>query len=118
MALYISLIFITLFCFKATLQGSTNATKCYTCGISDTNCSKTVVCNGDEKQCFSAKVILVKFKGCISTCNISNIPGSSTVTSMTDLKCCSEDLCNDAQSSTQSLVLLLLLAPLLYILLI
>ncbi|KAI7795140.1 urokinase plasminogen activator surface receptor-like [Triplophysa rosa] len=92
---------------------SYNGKRCYTCNVTD--CSKILDCEGDENQCISVSYVWINntitYKGCASSCDTSNI-----LTSMYRVQCCTGDLCNDAQDTTQSLVLLL--APLLYILMI
>lgn len=84
---------------------SPNGKKCFTC---QQDCKATLDCMGDEDYCVSAligvmgKTILMK--GCASEIICSG--GSTGVIQSTDLNCCQGNLCNNAQSSSSSVLLL------------
>ncbi|XP_059398507.1 urokinase plasminogen activator surface receptor-like [Carassius carassius] len=81
-----------------------NGKKCYYCD--GNSCSNTVSCSGTEDRCFNATVPGVQsqgFKGCVSKslCDATQlVPGVESVS------CCEGDLCNGAQSVTQSFLFL------------
>ncbi|XP_065098164.1 uncharacterized protein [Paramisgurnus dabryanus] len=88
---------------------SPNMKTCYTC--IDKDCSKTLNCTDNEKNCFSGTDLSTNttYKGCVSSCEVPKTQWSN----YDNVTCCTGNLCNDAQSLTLSLVLLL--PPLFYI---
>nr|XP_055039190.1 ly6/PLAUR domain-containing protein 5-like [Misgurnus anguillicaudatus] len=89
---------------KAPGQSNNNNNTCYTCN--GTDCSKILDCKDDETHCFSGTDLSknITYKGCVSDCEVPKTWWSNYTTT----KCCPGNLCNDAQSLTLSLVLLLL----------
>ncbi|XP_026089878.1 urokinase plasminogen activator surface receptor-like [Carassius auratus] len=76
-----------------------NGKSCYYCD--GNTCSNTVGCSGTEDRCFSTTVQSQVLKGCVSKslCDATQlIPGSGSIS------CCEGNLCNGAQSVTQSVI--------------
>ncbi|XDV31173.1 hypothetical protein PO909_033925 [Leuciscus waleckii] len=82
-----------------------NGKKCYTCD--EKGCSKTLSCSGDEDRCITAtgNVDGQSFvvKGCVSK-NLCDT--TSSVKNVQSISCCDGNLCNGAQSVTQSFLFL------------
>ncbi|XDV54865.1 hypothetical protein PO909_023066 [Leuciscus waleckii] len=79
-----------------------NGKKCYTCN--EKSCWKTLSCTGDEDHCLTITAnvdgqLMVR-KGCIhkSLCNATS--------DVQSISCCEGNLCNGAQSVTQSFLFL------------
>uniref|UniRef100_A0A672KS24 Lymphocyte antigen 6 family member M7 n=1 Tax=Sinocyclocheilus grahami TaxID=75366 RepID=A0A672KS24_SINGR len=83
-----------------------NGNKCYSCD--GQSCSSTVSCSGSEDRCFKATGKFesqpLSVKGCVSKsiCDIVSIFD----TFVGGVSCCSGNLCNGAQSVTQSFLFL------------
>uniref|UniRef100_A0A8C1DGT3 Lymphocyte antigen 6 family member M7 n=1 Tax=Cyprinus carpio carpio TaxID=630221 RepID=A0A8C1DGT3_CYPCA len=82
-----------------------NGKTCYFCD--GNTCSNTVSCSGSEDRCFNATVSFggqpVVVKGCASKsiCDVSNL-----IPTLNGASCCEGNLCNGAQSVTQSFLFL------------
>uniref|UniRef100_A0A671PE07 UPAR/Ly6 domain-containing protein n=1 Tax=Sinocyclocheilus anshuiensis TaxID=1608454 RepID=A0A671PE07_9TELE len=79
-----------------------NGNKCYYCD--GRSCSSTVSCTGSEDRCFKFESQPLSVKGCVSKsiCDIVSIFD----TFVGGVSCCSGNLCNSAQSVTQSFLFL------------
>ncbi|KAK7153598.1 hypothetical protein R3I94_007095 [Phoxinus phoxinus] len=82
-----------------------NGKKCYTCD--GKSCSKTLSCSGDEDRCFTGTDNsggpLVVAKGCASK---SICDATTSVENVQSISCCKGNLCNGAQSVSQSFLFL------------
>ncbi|KAK7153595.1 hypothetical protein R3I94_007092 [Phoxinus phoxinus] len=82
-----------------------NGKKCYTCD--EKSCSKTLSCSGDEDRCVSATVNAdgqsVVVKGCVSK---AFCVGTKSIKNSVSISCCEGNLCNGAQSVSQSFLFL------------
>ncbi|XP_016325593.1 urokinase plasminogen activator surface receptor-like [Sinocyclocheilus anshuiensis] len=82
-----------------------NGKTCYSCD--GQSCLNTVSCSGTEDRCFNATASFggqpVAVKGCASKsiCDVPNL-----IPTVNDVSCCSGNLCNGAQSVTQSFLFL------------
>ncbi|XDV38258.1 hypothetical protein PO909_007702 [Leuciscus waleckii] len=79
-----------------------NGKNCYYCD--DKSCSNTVKCSGTEDRCITASVGQSVLKGCVSK-SICDDTTSAGVGSG-NVTCCEGNLCNGAQSVTQSFLFL------------
>ncbi|XP_067232160.1 urokinase plasminogen activator surface receptor-like [Chanodichthys erythropterus] len=79
-----------------------NGKKCYSCD--GKSCSNTLNCSGTEDRCVKATVTSGGHvvKGCASKsiCDLAHVPGFKNVS------CCEGNLCNGAQSVSQSFLFL------------
>ncbi|XP_067305557.1 urokinase plasminogen activator surface receptor [Pseudorasbora parva] len=83
-----------------------NGKRCYTCN--DTDCSKTLACEGDETQCFVTTVDLIVKKVTMKGCSSKLFCGTNGTQPLglpvklygtaVNMKCCEGNLCNTAQS--------------------
>ncbi|XDV38250.1 hypothetical protein PO909_007697 [Leuciscus waleckii] len=86
-------------------SNSTNGKSCYYCD--DKSCSNTVSCSGPEDRCikatgnFGSQSLVVK--GCVSK---SICDATSFIPNVEGISCCEGNLCNGAQSVTQSFLFL------------
>ncbi|KAG1941243.1 phospholipase A2 inhibitor CNF-like [Pimephales promelas] len=82
-----------------------NGKKCYTCD--EKGCSKTLSCLGDEDRCITitghSQGLLSVVKGCVSK---SACAATALVKNVRGISCCEGNLCNGAQSVTQSFLFL------------
>ncbi|KAK7168558.1 hypothetical protein R3I93_004776 [Phoxinus phoxinus] len=82
-----------------------NGKKCYTCD--EKSCSKTLSCSGDEDRCISATVNAdgqsVVVKGCVSKAFCVD---TKSIKNTVSISCCEGNLCNGAQSVSQSFLFL------------
>ncbi|KAK2872336.1 hypothetical protein QQF64_018073 [Cirrhinus molitorella] len=82
-----------------------NGKSCYYCD--GQSCSKTVSCSGSEDRCFNATVVIglqsQVLKGCVSK---SFCDATTLIPSVGKVSCCEGNLCNGAQSVTQSFLFL------------
>ncbi|XP_059398503.1 urokinase plasminogen activator surface receptor-like [Carassius carassius] len=82
-----------------------NGMKCYSCD--EESCSNTVSCSGSEDRCITATGSFggqsVGVKGCVSK---AICDATTSVPNVQDVLCCSGNLCNGAQSVTQSFLFL------------
>uniref|UniRef100_A0A8C2AHB0 UPAR/Ly6 domain-containing protein n=1 Tax=Cyprinus carpio TaxID=7962 RepID=A0A8C2AHB0_CYPCA len=82
-----------------------NGKKCYSCD--GNTCSNTVSCSGTEDRCFNATVTVgvqsQVFKGCVSK---SLCDATTLIPTLGSVSCCEGNLCNGAQSITQSFLFL------------
>ncbi|XP_067280421.1 urokinase plasminogen activator surface receptor-like [Pseudorasbora parva] len=79
-----------------------NGKTCYSCD--GQSCSNTVRCSGTEDRCIKATGISsVAVKGCASK---SMCDPTSFIPNVEDISCCEGNLCNGAQSVTQSFLFL------------
>ncbi|XP_026091047.1 urokinase plasminogen activator surface receptor-like isoform X2 [Carassius auratus] len=81
-----------------------NGNKCYYCD--GNTCSNTVSCSGTEDRCFNTTVPGVQsqvLKGCVSK---SICDASTLVPGLGSISCCSGNLCNGAESVSQSFLFL------------
>ncbi|XP_067243275.1 phospholipase A2 inhibitor gamma subunit B-like [Chanodichthys erythropterus] len=107
-------------CNNAPAADPDNELTCYTC--SDTNCSKTLKCKGVENQCITATVGFNGTNSIIKGCASQNICNNSTLVNpalpqgliVSSVSCCGANLCNNAQSTTQGLFLLVPILSLLF----
>ncbi|XP_051733841.1 prostate stem cell antigen-like [Ctenopharyngodon idella] len=78
-----------------------NGKKCYYCD--GQTCSKTLSCSGDEDRCITATATsggqTVVVKGCVSK---SFCDATTSVRNVESISCCEGNLCNGAQSVSQS----------------
>ncbi|KAK2874067.1 hypothetical protein Q8A67_021220 [Cirrhinus molitorella] len=97
-------------------QDSPNKMMCYYC--TDKNCSNTLGCKGDERQCITVTAesdenTTTTFKGCASksVCDNTELLQQQQLLQLIgkikSASCCGENLCNSVQSLTQGAVLLL-----------
>ncbi|XP_048054002.1 prostate stem cell antigen-like isoform X2 [Megalobrama amblycephala] len=82
-----------------------NGKKCYYCdGLT---CSNTLSCSGDDDRCITARVASggppAVVKGCVSK---SFCGATTSVRNVESFSCCEGDLCNGAQSVSQSFLFL------------
>ncbi|KAK7143115.1 hypothetical protein R3I93_014320 [Phoxinus phoxinus] len=81
-----------------------NGMKCFSCD--GHNCSNTVSCSGTEDRCIKATGIVgdqsIDVKGCVS----KSICDSTFIPNVESVSCCAGNLCNGAQSVTQSVLFL------------
>ncbi|XP_048029275.1 phospholipase A2 inhibitor gamma subunit B-like [Megalobrama amblycephala] len=97
-----------------------NELTCYTC--SDTNCSKTLKCKGDENRCITATVGFSGTNSNVKGCASQNICNNSALVNLalsqglivSSVSCCGANLCNNAQSTAQGLFLLVPILSLLF----
>uniref|UniRef100_A0A9J7Y9D4 UPAR/Ly6 domain-containing protein n=1 Tax=Cyprinus carpio carpio TaxID=630221 RepID=A0A9J7Y9D4_CYPCA len=80
-----------------------NGKRCYTCDWED--CSKTLSCWGNEDYCFTSKGRQGVTKGCTSKFICDQDYGKFLLQN-DGVSCCSGNLCNGAQSVTQSFLFL------------
>uniref|UniRef100_A0A671QGB3 Snake toxin/toxin-like domain-containing protein n=1 Tax=Sinocyclocheilus anshuiensis TaxID=1608454 RepID=A0A671QGB3_9TELE len=79
-----------------------NGKKCYSCD--GQSCSNILRCTGSEDHCITKiKVVLMVLKGCVSKslCNTKTL-----VRDVQSASCCEGNLCNSAESITQSFLFL------------
>ncbi|XP_048023365.1 urokinase plasminogen activator surface receptor-like [Megalobrama amblycephala] len=82
-----------------------NGNKCYSCD--GKSCSNIVTCLGTEDRCVKATATIggqaIAVKGCVSKslCN-----DTTSVDDVQDISCCEGNLCNGAQSVSQSFLFL------------
>uniref|UniRef100_A0A8C2K1G7 Lymphocyte antigen 6 family member M6 n=1 Tax=Cyprinus carpio TaxID=7962 RepID=A0A8C2K1G7_CYPCA len=87
---------------------STNTPNGKTCYFCDgQNCSSIMTCSGSEDRCFNATASFggqpVGVKGCVSK---AICDAASLIPNVQGISCCSGNLCNGAQSVTQSFLFL------------
>uniref|UniRef100_A0A673G3Z3 UPAR/Ly6 domain-containing protein n=1 Tax=Sinocyclocheilus rhinocerous TaxID=307959 RepID=A0A673G3Z3_9TELE len=94
------------FCFIRYLlyfffQSSSYGKKCYSCD--EKSCSNILSCTGSEDQCLKATGKSMVLKGCVSEaiCN-----ATTSVPDVQSISCCEGNLCNGAESVTQSFLFL------------
>ncbi|KTG43865.1 hypothetical protein cypCar_00044269 [Cyprinus carpio] len=82
-----------------------NGKTCYSCD--DKSCSNILSCSGSEDRCFKATGTLggqsTVVKGCVSK---SICDAETSVRDVQEASCCEGNLCNSAQSITQSFLFL------------
>ncbi|XP_026052896.1 urokinase plasminogen activator surface receptor-like [Carassius auratus] len=82
-----------------------NGKMCYSCD--DKSCSNILKCSGSEDRCFKASGTLggqsTVVKGCVSK---SICDAETSVRDIQEASCCSGNLCNGAQSVSQSFLFL------------
>ncbi|XP_048054005.1 urokinase plasminogen activator surface receptor-like [Megalobrama amblycephala] len=82
-----------------------NGKKCYTCD--GESCSAILSCSGDEDRCITATEtsgsVTATVKGCISK---SICDATTAVRNVVSISCCEGNLCNSAQSVSQSFLFL------------
>ncbi|XP_026089874.1 urokinase plasminogen activator surface receptor-like [Carassius auratus] len=82
-----------------------NGKTCYSCN--GTSCSNLMICSGSEDRCFEATTTFggqsVGVKGCVSK---AICDATSLIPNVQGISCCSGNLCNGAQSVTQSFLFL------------
>ncbi|KAK2872303.1 hypothetical protein Q8A67_022200 [Cirrhinus molitorella] len=91
--------------FLSSTSPKPNEKKCFTCD--DEGCSKIMSCWGDENQCFTTKAneTLKAVKGCASKSACDRVLGH-VLESYGNITCCWGNLCNGAESVTQSFLFL------------
>ncbi|XP_056100973.1 phospholipase A2 inhibitor and Ly6/PLAUR domain-containing protein-like [Rhinichthys klamathensis goyatoka] len=81
-----------------------NGKQCFSCD--EKSCSNTLSCSGTEDRCFKATGTFggqsLVIKGCVS----KSICDASSVSNVEGVSCCEGNLCNGAQSVTQSVLFL------------
>ncbi|XDV38264.1 hypothetical protein PO909_007708 [Leuciscus waleckii] len=83
-----------------------NGNKCYYCD-EQKNCSKVLNCSGSQDRCFTSTGILANqtvAKGCVSKSFCDDTTSASVDNG--NFTCCAGNLCNGAQSVTQSFLFL------------
>ncbi|XP_067279883.1 urokinase plasminogen activator surface receptor-like [Pseudorasbora parva] len=87
-------------------SNTNNGNKCYFCDFTK-NCSNTVSCSGTEDLCIKATGniggLSLPVKGCASKLVCDS---SSLIPNLASVSCCKGNLCNGAQSVTQSFLFL------------
>ncbi|XP_016397543.1 urokinase plasminogen activator surface receptor-like [Sinocyclocheilus rhinocerous] len=83
-----------------------NGKTCYTCD--EDSCSHILSCSGSEDHCFEATVkVTAELSGVIKGCLSKSFCNSSDLfPSMSEVFCCKGNLCNSAESVTQSFLFL------------
>ncbi|XP_058613256.1 urokinase plasminogen activator surface receptor-like [Onychostoma macrolepis] len=86
-------------------SNSPNGKTCYTCDAQ--GCSSIMACSGSEDHCFKATGTFgdqsLGVKGCVSK---AICDAASLIPNVQGISCCSRNLCNSAQSVTQSFLFL------------
>ncbi|XP_056302524.1 urokinase plasminogen activator surface receptor-like [Danio aesculapii] len=85
--------------------GAPNGNRCYSCD--EKGCSNELKCSGREDRCIKATGtfggLKMTLKGCVSKSMCVAQPSGSALES---ISCCSGNLCNGAESVTQSFLIL------------
>ncbi|XP_067233020.1 lymphocyte antigen 6B-like [Chanodichthys erythropterus] len=85
-----------------------NGKKCFSCD--EKSCSNTLSCLGTEDRCFKATATVgdlsVVSKGCVSKSICDIAEAGTLIPNVKDFSCCEGNMCNGAQSVTQSFLFL------------
>ncbi|XDV38247.1 hypothetical protein PO909_007694 [Leuciscus waleckii] len=81
-----------------------NGRKCYYCD--GQTCSNTVSCSGTEDRCVKATVTVGSLSAVVKGCATTSICDATFIPSVGGISCCAGNLCNGAQSVTQSFLFL------------
>ncbi|CAM4665169.1 unnamed protein product [Leuciscus chuanchicus] len=81
-----------------------NGRKCYYCD--GQTCSNTVSCSGTEDRCVKATVTLGSLSAVVKGCATTSICDATFIPDIQGISCCEGNLCNGAQSVTQSFLFL------------
>ncbi|XP_077062968.1 urokinase plasminogen activator surface receptor-like [Siphateles boraxobius] len=82
-----------------------NGRKCYYCD--GQTCSNTVSCLGTEDRCFNATATYERLSAVVKGCTSASIcDPTSFIPALEGISCCEGNLCNGAQSVTQSFLFL------------
>ncbi|XP_026201796.1 uncharacterized protein LOC113152645 [Anabas testudineus] len=89
-----------------TLQ-SVNNLRCYSCDVTNPNCSIQIQCKGVEDRCFRQTLVVGSVStltlGCASAnlCGaVSNLTSMAVFTNVSTFSCCGNNLCNSAPTTT------------------
>ncbi|XP_048021834.1 phospholipase A2 inhibitor and Ly6/PLAUR domain-containing protein-like [Megalobrama amblycephala] len=90
-------------------SNTTNVKKCFSCdGTTIKNCTNVLSCSGTEDRCFTVTDVnqTAVVKGCATKSVCDAATAVATIFNLANATCCDGNLCNGAQSVSQSFLFL------------